>query len=166
VRRRGVRVGAVSLLVLGIALVVVPNRGLVLQAWVVAVVAVATVALVDRCRRWLPPSRRLEELLPRPTVPRAGIDQFESLRRQLLAARESDLDLHRFFRPNVIELAAVRLAREHGVDLRSEPEQARALVGASVWELVRPDRPRPVSSYARGWSLRQLQTLVHELEEI
>jgi hypothetical protein len=161
-----VLLAALALLALAAGVVFVPDRGLVLQAWLVCVAAVATAALVESCRRWLPLGGRLEGLLPARPIPRDRIDQFEALRRQLLAARESDLDLHRFFRPNVIELAAVRLARRHGVDLFAEPERARALAGAEVWELVRPDRPRPVSSHARGWTLRQLRTLVAELEQL
>lgn len=155
---------AVVALVAG--LLVAHDRGLVLEVWVVALTALATLVLLDRGARSLRLTGRLDDLLPDGRRSPEGIRQLDALRRQLLQARTSGVDLRRFFRPNVVELASVRLARRHGVDLAAEPGRARALVGANVWELVRPDQPTPAELAGRGWPLRRLEELVLELEEI
>src|SRR4029079_6088738 len=39
--------------------------------------------------------------------------------------------------------AAARIATRHGFELERRPDEARALLGDDVWELLRPDRPEP-----------------------
>ena len=102
-------------------------------------------------------------------APPGPADDAELPALYLIQGMTGQLDMWRnrsAFRPNVVELASVRLARRHGVDLAAEPGRARALVGANVWELVRPDQPTPAELAGRGWPLRRLEELVLELEEI
>lgn len=48
-------------------------------------------------------------------------------------------------RPQLIRLADHELRRRHGVDLRSQPERARELLGDSLWQMIRtaPAMPPP-----------------------
>ena len=164
--RRGLALGVLVLGALALGLVFGRDRGLVVEAWVVAAAAAATLALLARLRRSLPLTTPLDELLPRTRQRDVGIDQLDAVRRQLVEARSSALDVHRFFRPNAVEIASVQLARRRGVDLTRQPEQARRLLGEDAWELVRPGRPEPAVPRARGLSTRKLETIVRRLEEI
>jgi hypothetical protein len=48
-------------------------------------------------------------------------------------------------RPLLVRLADNALRRKHGVDLRSQPDQARELLGDSLWQVIRtpPTSPPP-----------------------
>jgi len=165
-RHRLATLAVLAVVVLAVALLVSSDRGFAVQVWLASVVAVVTLVVADRWSRTLPLAPPLERLTPTPVRTEPHVDQLDALRRQLLQARTSSIDLHRFFRPNVIELASVRLARRHGIDLAAQPDRAHRLVGSEVWELVRPDRERPATLSGRGWPTRRLQQLVHELEDI
>jgi hypothetical protein len=62
-------------------------------------------------------------------------------------------------RPQLIRLADHALRRRHGVDLRSQPDQARELLGDSLWQVIRtpPTTPPP---------RRQLAEWVSRLEAL
>lgn len=51
-------------------------------------------------------------------------------------------------RPLLAEIADERLLAR-GVDQQRSPQEARDLLGESLWELVRPDRPPPEDAFAR-----------------
>jgi hypothetical protein len=75
-------------------------------------------------------------------------------------------DAHVRLRPLVADLARQRLADHTGVRLDGDPEAAAAAVGPDVWELVRPDRPRPPDRRSRGIEPDQLRRVVESLERI
>jgi hypothetical protein len=56
--------------------------------------------------------------------------------------------------------------KRYGVDLDSEPGRARELIGASAWEVVRPDRPPPRDRLAPGPPLSSLREVVADLEKV
>lgn len=89
-----------------------------------------------------------------------------SLTRDLELSTSSAFHLHARVRPLLREIAAHRLRARYGVMLDDEAARARELVGASAWELVRPDRPPPRDRLAAGPPIRALRTVVEELEAI
>jgi hypothetical protein len=78
----------------------------------------------------------------------------------------STFHLHTRLRPLLRQIAAHRLSMRFGVDLDGEHERARELIGAEVWELVRPERPPPVDRLAPGPPASHLSKVVKELERI
>jgi hypothetical protein len=78
----------------------------------------------------------------------------------------STFHLHTRLRPILREIAAHRLSMRFGVDLDTEPERARELIGVEAWEVVRPERPPPSDRLAPGPSASHLSKVVEELERI
>jgi hypothetical protein len=46
------------------------------------------------------------------------------------------------------------------------PDEARALLGPDLWELLRPDRPAPDDRTAAGISLAAVERMVDDLERL
>lgn len=87
--------------------------------------------------------------------------------RDLLALAGNAYDLHFRFRPVLIGVVSDLLAVRARVDLHDQPEQARALVGSDLWELVRPDRPVPEGRFTEpGLDPPRLHRLLDDLERI
>src|SRR5207248_2476877 len=78
----------------------------------------------------------------------------------------SSFDLHHRLRPRLRALVQELLEARRGVSLEREPEQARDLVGAETWELVRPDRPPPEDRLGRGLPVSALARIVESVERI
>lgn len=75
-------------------------------------------------------------------------------------------DLHFRLVPRLRSIASGLLGSRRRVDLESDPDKARTLVGPETWELVRPDRPPPEDRLARGLQAEKLQRVVESLESI
>ena len=93
------------------------------------------------------------------------LEQLRQVDRALTAAQASEVGVDRDLRPLFRRIAAVRLARR-GVDLDRHPEQARALLGEHLWELVRADRAGGSNRVAGGISTAGLQSLIERLERV
>jgi hypothetical protein len=74
-------------------------------------------------------------------------------------------DVHFRLRPLLAPLAAGILLRR-GVDPARRPDEARALLGPDLWELLRPDRPAPDDRTAAGISLVAVERMVDDLERL
>ena len=156
--------GAVAL-VIGLVLAGVGN-GLALLAYVLFVAALLFAWLIGRLTTVLPLAPDFQRMLRRPDRSETRVEQFETVKRSVVLAGSSRSDLLRL-RPLVREIVAARLARRYGVDLEREPERAASLLGEGrAWELVRPDSATPADRYAPGWSQRELEQLVEELERL
>ena len=143
------------------------SQGLALLAYVLFLGAVTLVGLIGQLRAALPSAPRFERLLGAAAEQVEPVGQLETIKRGLAAAGWSQGELHYRLAPMVREVAAARLSRRHGIDLDRQPELARTLIGEGrVWELVRPGRERPDNWYAAGWSRRELEELLDELEGI
>ena len=59
-------------------------------------------------------------------------------------AQAEVFDVHFRLRPILREITAAGLATQSGIELDRAPERARERLSPATWELVRPDRPRPV----------------------
>ncbi len=81
-------------------------------------------------------------------------------------ARFSRRDFDVGLRERLLSAASVRLAEGHGVDLATNPEGARRLLGAQAWDLLGPGRPASSDRSAPGIDLRTLDQLVGTLEHL
>jgi hypothetical protein len=108
------------------------------------------------------------QLRTRPVRRVADSPRLEQLRRvgqALAAAQASEVGVDRDLRPLLRPIAAMRLGRR-GVDLDRHREEARALLGEPLWELVRSDRAHGSNLVAGGISAAELQSLIERLERI
>src|SRR5262245_33333574 len=103
------------------------------------------------------PARRPADGLP--------LEQLRQVDKTLTAARASEFGVDRDLRPRFREIAATRLARR-GVDVARHPEEARAILGEELWDLVRAERPRGSNRAAGGVSTAGLQRVIERLERI
>lgn len=130
---------------------------LTLELGVLVIGALVLIALLPR----VPPrprARKGRRAVPRPT-------ELERIERVVDAGRQTAGDVHVRVRPLVREIAATLLRRQ-GMRLDTEPERARALLGEELWDVVRPDRPRPLDRRARGLELSELERMVDRLERL
>jgi hypothetical protein len=130
---------------------------LVLEVAAVVVGALVLAALVPRVSP-RPRARRRPHSASRP-------DALQRIERVVGAGRKSAGDVQVRVRPLLREIADPLLRRE-GVRLDSEPQRARALLGEELWEVVRPDRPRPQDRRAPALTLSEFEQLVHRLERL
>lgn len=106
------------------------------------------------------PRRRSRRAKRPPPIP-----QLVDLERLMEFASATAFDVHYRLRPRLIGIATHRLAR-HGVTLTGQPEQARAMVGARAWALIRPDRPPPEQRHGPGIQSAELQQIVEEIDAL
>ena len=154
-------------LVLALALAAAPTHAAVeVHVWLLVVLGIALAALAGHTaaahRREGSPFQT--SLRPEPQIVErpAGLARLE---RQLTMAKRA-IDLHVRLRPFVTELSAELLQARRGIDLRREPERARAVLGEDVWELVRPDRAAPEDRHAAGIDEPTLERMVTALERL
>ena len=98
--------------------------------------------------------RRERDKPPRPA-------QLERLERELTMATATAFDLHARLRPQLREIATMRLATR-GVRL----ENAEGVLDPELWELVRPDHQPPVDRHAEGITPAELRRAVEGLEAL
>lgn len=170
--RRTARLARLPLLAtaaFGLALVFLPGRrelavhvyGLTLAAlalgWLVGVVRRAhPVAAVSPFDLGL---RRRQDL-------REPVAELERLEREVSMATSTAFDLHFRLRPRVHKIARQLLASRRGVDLTTQPEAARRLLGEETWALVQPGVEPPTDRSAPGLELARLRAVVTSLERL
>jgi len=98
--------------------------------------------------------RRRPDRPPRPA-------QLERLERELSMASANAFDLHARLRPQLRDIATLRLAAR-GVRL----EDAEDELDPALWELVRPDRSPPTDRHAEGIPPAELRHAVDALEAL
>lgn len=108
------------------------------------------------------PQRRRSK--PRPAPPLRPED-LERVERLVVTGRSTAAEVHLRLRPVLREIAAARL-RRRGVQLNLSRSDARELLGEELWELVRPDRPRPEDLRGPGISLELLAAMTDRLEAL
>lgn len=144
--RRGVAV-SVYLLLLGAAALRLLVR-LVWLAYPPAGPSELDAALLDRPQRQAPPAA------------------LQVLRRTLALASASGVYAHNRLRPELQAIAAELLAWRQGIELASQPDAARRVLGEASWELLRPDREEPRDHDAPGLPPALLARIVAELEGV
>jgi hypothetical protein len=140
------------------------------QGVLLAVGAIALLALVPRQSRSDKKPRRARPrrrpLWRRGERVSSSAPDLAAVDRLLNLSVSSAEDAHVRLRPLVAGLAGQRLADHTGVRLDGDPQIVAAAVGPDVWELVRPDRPRPADRRSRGIEPAQLRRVVESLERI
>jgi hypothetical protein len=151
----------------GVFVALVPGRtSLIGHVWLVAVLGIALVAALSTLLRAVPrrPSAFDSAFAPGRKT-RARPASLERLEREVVLATGTAFDVHYRLRPALRTIASGLLLRR-GVDLERTPDRAEALLGPTVWELVRPDRPAPDDRTAAGIPLETVSQAVADLERI
>jgi len=96
--------------------------------------------------------------------PEARPDEPASLKsaRWLVVNAATAGGLHFRVRPTLVELTDARLRNNHGIDLKHPG--AQAVVGDSLWAIVRPDARPPDDRMAPGLSPSMLRVILDRLE--
>ena len=137
----------------------VAEAAIIVVAATGAGVGVAALAkLPARGHRYDDRDQRRLRLDPRPA-------QLVRLERIVERAGESGLSAHTRLRPVLVEIAEARLVHR-GLRLDRDVEEARRLLGPTVWDLVRPDRPTPRGRDVPGISPRRLEEILDSLEAL
>ncbi|MDQ2837105.1 MAG: hypothetical protein M3Y42_07985 [Actinomycetota bacterium] len=97
-----------------------------------------------------------------PAPPASGEEYFVKLRQLERRLQGASVDSEKFewnVRPVLTELAAERLRHRHGINFAREAEQARAIVGEQLWQMMTTPQNGPPSAH-------QLHELVAAIEAI
>lgn len=133
---------------------------IVIQLFALGMLTVAVAVWLAR----VPSARRSRERPP--AGPRHALPgDLRAITDLVAGGRSTAADVHRRVRPLLREVAAARLARR-GIGLDRDSETARALLGDELFELVRIDRPPPVTRDAPGMPLAQLTAHTDRLEAL
>ena len=118
--------------------------------------AVAMVSVLPRGGRisW---SRRRRKPPQRPT----DLARME----RLVMLRATASEVHLRLRPPLREIAIARLG-SRGVRLDYNQLEAKELLGGELWDLVRPDRPRPEDPRGPGITSEELEAMTARLEQL
>jgi hypothetical protein len=162
------KVGLAFSLAVGLAALAFSGiRALLLDVYLLGVGGVILVALVRSTREETSAGASEFDRAVAQMSRRHPSDSGElTLVRDVKQSTISAFHLHVRLRPVLREIAAHRLWMRFGVDLDGDSESARELMGANVWELVRPDRIPPGDRLATGPPLADLRVVVDELERI
>lgn len=94
------------------------------------------------------------------------VAELERLEREVSMATNTAFDLHFRLRPRVHRIARQLLASRRGVDLATQPDAARRLLGEETWALVRPGVEPPSDRTAPGLEVARLRAVVTSLEQL
>jgi hypothetical protein len=151
-----------------VAVVLAPDRAkLAVHIWLLVVLGISLVASITIVHSAYPsiPSP-FAASLRRPTVAVERPSSLARIEREVTMAGSSAFDVHYRLRPALVELAAGLLSSRRGIDLEREPGRSQVVLGADVWELVRPDRPQPAQRLGPGITPADLERVVVALEQI
>ena len=165
---RFVRLPLLPTLALAAALAIAPSRAaLEVHVWLLVVLGIALLAFLALVDTAYPRAASpFDASLVRTTEPVQRPSSLVRLEREVSMAGSAAFDLHLRLRATVSAIATELLSSRRGIDLRTDPEAARAVLGEDVWELVRPDRPAPTVRHAPGIDDAELERVVTALERI
>ena len=127
--------------------------------YVAAITVAVSVAMLPEAVAWR--NRRA----PGPTAPHVR-SSWCGWSRWSRMAGASALKAHAYLRPLLVEIASRRLAAR-GQTLERIPEAVgKDLLGAPLWELVRPDRQFPEDRHGPGVPRQDLAAMVEALERL
>jgi hypothetical protein len=156
-------------LVLLAALALAPGRKeLAGHLYILFLCSAALVVLLTGLRRAYPPVERslVEAVLDWRPEADERLPQLARIEREVTLATSNAFDVHFRLRPALRETARGLLGARRGVDLDTQPERARELLGEETWELVRPDREPPRNRMAPGVDVAAIRRSVEALERL
>ncbi len=109
------------------------------------------------------PSARRSRERPRARPRRSLPGDLGAITELVAGGRSTASDVHRRVRPLLRDIAAAKLARR-GIGLDRDPRHARELLGEELFELVRAERPAPLTRDAPGLTLGELAAITDRLE--
>jgi hypothetical protein len=151
------------------ALLLAPGRKeLEGHLYILFLCAVALGVLLSRLRTAYPPAERslVEAVLEKHDDEDERLPELARMEREVTLASSNAFDVHFKLRPAMREVARGLLGAHRGVDLDTQPERARALLGDETWELVRPDREPPRDRTGPGLDREAIRRSVEALERI
>jgi hypothetical protein len=136
--------------------------------WVVLVAALVLVMLIRHFRERERPARaaRFEEALRGRRPPGSEAVELLRIERDLLLGIADADHAHRRLLPLLRAAAAAHLSARHGLELERRPEEARALLGDDVWDLLRPDRPAPENRRGPGVPRERVAAVIERVESL
>ena len=155
---------SLAAVVLGFARLIAPGWfELELDIFILVVGGIALVDVVILLRNAYPLEHvpEIAAALVREAEPSQRPPQLERLEREVTMATATAFDLHARLRPQLREIAEMRLATR-GVRL----EDAQGVLDEDLWELVRPDRPPPANRHADGIPPAELRRAIEALEAL
>lgn len=96
----------------------------------------------------------------------AQVEELERIRREVVIAQTTSLDLHSRLRPTLRRIASELLRSRRGIELDGDPAAARRVLGDETWDLVRRDRQPPEERFGPGIDRAALHRVVASLEAI
>ena len=150
-----------------VALIGAPEHAaLIGHVWLAVVLALALGLAIGRLRYAVPrrPSRFDAAFAPAGPA-HARPATLARVEREVALATGTAFDVHFRLRPLVLAIATGLLLRR-GIDLERRPDRAEELLGPTVWELVRPERPAPSDRTAPGIPITSFERAVADLERL
>ena len=166
---RAVQVLAFPTIILAGALALAPGRKeLAGHLYILFLCSAALAVVLSRLRRAYPPARRslVEAVLEKHSDADERLPELARIEREVTLATSNAFDVHFRLRPGLRETARGLLGARHGVDLDTQPERARELLGDEAWQLVRPDLEPPRNRIGPGIDPEALRRTVEALERI
>ena len=152
---------------LGVALFLSGQLDLALRIYVLSVCGTALVLGVLALRDGAPAERPLRDPAPRArTSRRPPPSSLARLEHETAIGVAGSFDLHFRLVPRLRMIAAGLLEYRRRISFDAHPEDARAVLGESTWELVRPDRLAPEDRLGRGLAQPELDAAVASLEAV
>jgi hypothetical protein len=164
-----VRLPLVATAAVVVVLALLPGRReLALHVYALTLAALMLAWLVGVLRRAHP----VAELSPfdlglrTPRHTREPVAELERIEREVSMAASTAFDVHFRLRPRVQRIARQLLAARRGVDIATQPETARRLLGEETWAVVRPDVDPPADRSGPGLDAGRLRAVVTSLEAL
>jgi hypothetical protein len=142
-----------------------PGRaGLAIRIYALYLCAVAIGFAVLRLRSAYPAASPLRRPTKLARERRQAPETLAAIERETVVGVAGAFELHQRLRPRLRALAEGLLQTRRRLSLEREPEAARAILGETTWELVRPGRPAPADRLASGIPVQELRIVVESLE--
>jgi hypothetical protein len=118
------------------------DRGLAAEVYILVLGALFLVALVRMTGEARQEGRRslFEHAAKEQPASPDPLAELARMERDVVLATAERFDSPQRVRPLLRDIAELRLAATRGIDLRADREEAHAVLGDDVWELVDPER--------------------------
>jgi hypothetical protein len=164
---RGIRLLVLPTLALGVVVGVLPGRaGLAIRVYALILCLVILRVTVNALGRAYPPARPLRPRAARSRDDRRPPSGLARLENHAALGVAGAFDLHHRLCPRLRRLAEGLVETRRHISFDRDPEAARAALGPTAWELVRPDRPPPANRIARGLPISDLRSVVESFERM
>ncbi len=148
------------------------HRSLAVNSWLLTIGGLVIWACLRALTESLPTSQSsaFDSVRRHTPEPQARLGEVIAIEGVILDAEWSWNSVEHRLRPLMRKLAAERLLERRQVDMESEPDAARTILGDELWALVRPGPYEPeahqIGAHGRGISRATVGQAVKVLEEL